>query len=82
MVELLARQQKAKYYQQVKDGKYTRLCKTNTSLETERNKQIDRAQTLQAIVDRLTQEFPHAQPALRKVAMTLSARIGADGTED
>ena len=74
MAELISRQQKSKYYQQVKDKKYTRLCKSATSLETEREKQVDRTQTLAAIVDRLNQQYPHAQTALYKVTTALSAR--------
>ena len=44
LVELLARQQKMKYYQQVKDGKYTMMCKTPASLDLETQKQEDRVQ--------------------------------------
>ena len=53
LTELLARQQKMKYYQQVKDGKYTMLCRTPTALEMESQKQEERVQSLTAIVDRL-----------------------------
>ena len=74
MSDLLIRQQKAKYYQQVKDKKYVRLCKSATSLENEREKQVDRTQTLAAIVDRLNQEYPHAQPALHNATNALNAR--------
>lgn len=74
MTELLARQQKMKYFQQAKDGKYTMLCKSESSLENEHQKQVDRMQALSAIVDRLNQEFPHAQPSLRRVTLAISAR--------
>ena len=80
MTELLGKQQKMKYYQQVKDNKYMMLCKSESSLETEGNKQVDRMQALSAIVDRLNQEFPHVQPALRKVSLALATR--ADTGED
>ncbi len=81
MTDLLGKQQKYKYYQQVKDGKYTMLCKSEASLETEHNKQVDRMQALSTIVDRLNQEFPHVQPALRKVTIALSSR-GVPHDED
>ncbi|XP_011454679.3 coiled-coil domain-containing protein 40 [Magallana gigas] len=74
MSELLGKQQKAKYFQQAKDGKYTMLCKSESSLENESTKQVDRMQALSAIVDRLNQEFPHVQPALRRVNLALSTR--------
>ncbi|BFZ02980.1 hypothetical protein BsWGS_06019 [Bradybaena similaris] len=75
--ELLARQQKTKYYQQVKEGKYTMLCKTPAALELETQKQESRLQALTAIVDRLNSEFPHAQQALRKATLALAWRSGA-----
>ena len=72
--DLVAKQQKAKYYQQSKDGKYTRLCKTDTALDNEHGKQEDRLQTIHAIMDRLSQEYPHIQPALRKVGLAYGSR--------
>lgn len=78
MTDLLSKQQKSKYYQQFKDGKYTRLVKSDAALDNELQKQVDRMQTLNAIVDRLNQEFPHAQPALRRVTLTLSTRAYTD----
>lgn len=74
LVELLARQQKMKYYQQVKDGKYTMMCKTPASLDLETQKQEDRVQALNAIIDRLNSEFPHAQSSLRKATVLLGSR--------
>ncbi|XP_069123768.1 coiled-coil domain-containing protein 40-like [Argopecten irradians] len=74
MTEILEKQQKTKYFQQAKDGKYTMLCKSESSLENESTKQVDRMQALSAIVDRLNQEFPHVQPAMRRVTLALSAR--------
>ncbi|XP_021370653.1 coiled-coil domain-containing protein 40-like isoform X2 [Mizuhopecten yessoensis] len=80
MTEILEKQQKTKYFQQAKDGKYTMLCKSESSLENESTKQVDRMQALSAIVDRLNQEYPHVQPAMRRVTLALSAR--ADVSED
>lgn len=74
MADLVALQQKTKNYQQVKDKKYTRLCKSDTAVDNELQKQVDRMQAMLAIADRLTQEYPHAQPALRKVALAYGSR--------
>ena len=74
MAELLARQQKAKYYQQVKDGRYRRLCRTDAALDSELQKQIDRMQNMTAILERLSQEYPHVQPGLRKVMLVFGSR--------
>lgn len=75
--ELLSKQQKTKYFQQAKDGKYVMLCKTPESLETEAQKQTERMHALSTIVDRLNQEFPYAQPSLRKVTLALSTRLAS-----
>ena len=57
----------------------THVCvKTDTALDTEYQKQIDRLHTLNAIVERLNQEFPHVQPALRKPAIALASRVQPD----
>lgn len=78
MTELVSKQQKMKYYQQAKEGKYTRICKSEASLESEYQKQVDRMQTLSAIVDRLNQEYPHAQTTLRRVTVNLSSKTVGD----
>ncbi|XP_013409019.1 coiled-coil domain-containing protein 40 isoform X1 [Lingula anatina] len=76
--ELLSKQQRAKYYQQAKDGKYTRICKSDAALDSELEKQKERLYALSAIVDRLNQEFPHVQPALRKVTVALGSKMMHD----
>jgi len=78
MQDLLNKQQKTKYYQQAKDGRYSRLCKNTAALDTELEKQVDRMQTMSAIVDRINQEYPHVQPALRRVTLTLQSHTGPD----
>ena len=75
MSDLLARQQRAKYYQQFKDSRYTRLCKSDTNLDAEEGKQTERMQAISAIADRIVQDYPHVQPSLRKVALTYGSRI-------
>lgn len=72
--EIVAKQQKGKYYTKLKEGRYTSLCKTPESLEAEMQKQRDRLQSLMTIVDKLNQEFPHAQQVLRNVTLSLSQR--------
>lgn len=74
LADIVAKQQKLKYYTQLKSGRYTPLCKTPETLETELQKQRARLQSLMTIVDRLNQEFPQAQPALRKITLSLGYR--------
>lgn len=74
LADIVAKQQKLKYYTQLKSGRYTPLCKTPETLEAELQKQRARLQSLMTIVDRLNQEFPQAQPALRKITLSLGYR--------
>ena len=74
LADIVAKQQKLKYYSQLKSGRYTPLCKTPETLENELQKQRARLQSLMTIVDRLNQEFPQAQPALRKITLSLGYR--------
>ncbi|KAJ8037566.1 Coiled-coil domain-containing protein 40 [Holothuria leucospilota] len=72
--EILAKQQRVKNYQALKEGKYNVLCKTEAALEAEMQKQTDKMHTIATIVDRLNQEFPHIQPSMRPVVLALSSR--------
>jgi len=40
MADLVAKQQKTKYYMQIKDRKYKRLVKDDDLLESEKEKQV------------------------------------------
>jgi hypothetical protein len=70
----LSGQKKGKHLTAVKEARYTTLCKTSETLDGELQKQKDRLQSLMSIVDRLNQEFPYAQPALRKITLSLGSR--------
>lgn len=67
LLNLVQRQQKAKFYQQMKDGKYVRVCRTDSARQTERARQEERMQSTLAIVDRLTNDLPNLHPALQRV---------------
>ncbi|CAB3982035.1 Hypothetical predicted protein [Paramuricea clavata] len=77
LADILAAQKKVKHLTAVKEGRYTTLCKTSETLDSELQKQKDRLQSLMTIVDRLNQEFPYAQPALRKITLSLGSRSEA-----
>jgi len=57
------------------DGKYQRLCKTAESLANERQRQTERMNELAAIVERLSDEYPGAAPALRKAVLAYGSRL-------
>lgn len=69
--EIVEHQTKYKHLQAFKNGKYTRLCKTDEALNAESQKQEDKMHHTMSILDKLSQEYPQAQQDLRRVIVTL-----------
>jgi len=74
LAEIVMKQQRVKYYNALRDKKYTLLCKSPEKLESEMQKQRDRFQSLLTIVDRLNVEYPNIQTALRRISLSLGYR--------
>jgi len=70
--DIINKQQRAKYYTSVVAGKYTSYCKSSASLQSEKEKQGDKFQSLSTIIDRLNSEYPEMQTNLRNVTLLLS----------
>ena len=66
----------------MKDGKYVRICRTESARDTERARQQDRMQSMLAIVDRLTNDLPNLQPALQRVSNVYGTEQPAIGSQD
>ncbi|RDD45702.1 Coiled-coil domain-containing protein 40 [Trichoplax sp. H2] len=73
--EILEGQQRVKYYQELKDGKYRMLCKTHEGIDNEWQRQHEKTQSLNTLIDRLNQEYPYAQSSLRKVTQMISNKM-------
>ncbi|CAH8433436.1 unnamed protein product, partial [Dicrocoelium dendriticum] len=52
------KQHETVYWEQVRDGRYKRLCPSSTSQAAETTRQLNRIRTLLMLIDRLVQEFP------------------------
>lgn len=78
MDELLMRQRNLKYYDQVRSGKYTMLCKQEEQNEVETMKQLDRLRSLSTIVGKLGEEFPNLQTLIRKVETSVQTRLNQE----
>nr|CAB3228553.1 coiled-coil domain-containing protein 40 [Phallusia mammillata] len=66
--ELVSKQTKVKHLQSLKTAKYTPICQTEDALNTELQRQEDRMHHMINILDRISQDFPHAQQAVRRIA--------------
>merc|ERR1719192_1123639 len=64
--DLLSKQKKVKYLDQVKNNTYKMMCKTEDSIEKVRNRETERLQALVNIVDHMNREYPHLKPALHR----------------
>jgi hypothetical protein len=74
----LTKQRRVKYYDQLKQGKYTLLCKQETQNEQEVMKQLDRLRSLGTIVTKLSEEYPNLQTIIRKVESTIQLRLNQE----
>ncbi len=72
------RQRSLKYYDQVRNGKYTMLCRQEEQNELETIKQLDRLRSLSTIVGKLGEEFPNLQTMIRKVETSVQARLNQE----
>jgi len=73
--EIIAKQTKVKHLMSLKEGKYTKLCKTEPALKAEIDKQENRFHHTINILDRVSQEFPHSRQALRRVATIFTSSV-------
>ncbi|CAH8651425.1 unnamed protein product [Heterobilharzia americana] len=73
--ELQMRQHATAYWEQIKQGKYRRLCPSITSTENERTRQVNRARSLMAVIDQLVTEFPQIQQDLEPVRHLLGMKL-------
>jgi hypothetical protein len=72
------KQRRVKYYDQLKQGKYTLLCKQEAQNEQEVMKQLDRLRSLGTIVSKLSEEYPNLQTIIRKVESTIQSRLNQE----
>uniref|UniRef100_A0A8C3SS18 Coiled-coil domain containing 40 n=1 Tax=Chelydra serpentina TaxID=8475 RepID=A0A8C3SS18_CHESE len=79
--EIVAYQTRQKHLQAVKDGKYTPLCHTQQTLQTEQRKQQDRLHTINVIIHQIQQEYPQYQRVLCWVSQALDSRLGSQEAE-
>jgi predicted transcriptional regulator len=78
MEDLLMKQGRLKCYDKLKQGRYTMLCKQEAAGEQELAKQLDRLRSLNAIVAKLSEEYPNLQTIIRNVEMSIQTRLNQE----
>ena len=82
MDELLTKQRNIKYYDQLKQNKYTMLCKQESMNDQEVTKQLDRLRSLSTVVGKLSEEFPNLQTMLRRTELSIQTRLNQEEIGD
>lgn len=81
-MDIIGKQQRGKYYASLKAGKYSRLCKTPSALEGEKEKQSERLHSISTLVDRMTGEYPELQTSFRDITVALRKHDEVSGEVD
>lgn len=81
-MDIIGKQQRGKYYASLKAGKYSRLCKTPSALDSEKEKQGERLHSIGTLVDRMTGEYPELQASFRDITVALRNHDEVNGDLD
>lgn len=75
MAEFYSGQARYKLLVAARDGKYRMVAKSKESRESERDRQLEKLRSLQAVVNKLETDFPATRDHLHMVSASLSARL-------
>ena len=75
MVDLLSSQAKVKYLNAAKEGKYKMFSRSNETRETEWQRQQEKLHSIQAIVERLEEDYPVSESQLRPLCLAIKSRL-------
>ena len=70
-MDIIGKQQRGKYYASLKAGKYSRLRKTPSALDSEKEKQGERLHSISTLVDRMVGEYPELQTSFQDITVAL-----------
>ena len=75
MTDLLSSQAKVKYLNTAKDGKYKMVSKSQESRETEWQRQVEKLRSIQAIVERLEEDYPASESQLKPLSISVRSKL-------
>ena len=80
MAELYEGQARYKQLMAAKEGKYRMVAKSKEGRDAERERQLEKLRSLQAVVNKLETGFPVTQDHLQLMSASLSARLSRQET--
>ena len=75
LITLTEKQSRAKYYEQIKDGKYIKVHQTPDALNTARDNQINRLQYFDTILHGLSERCPKFRRQFTQIQDMLRKRL-------
>ena len=75
-ITLTEKQLRAKYYEQIKEGRYVKVHQTPDALNKARENQINRLQYFQTILHGLSERCPQFRQQFGKIQLMLRERLG------
>ena len=75
MAEFVSGQARYKQLVAVREGRYRMLAKSKAAREAERERQLEKLQSLQAVVNKLHTDFPDTQEDLKTVTSALERKL-------
>lgn len=76
IITLSEKQTRAKYYEQIKEGKYVKVHQTPDALNRARENQINRLQYFQTILHGLSERCPQFRRQFAQIQTMLRERLG------
>ncbi len=71
MDELLLKQERVKFYDQLKSGKYRFSNRSDVAIESDILQPLDKLRSLNTIINKLNEEYPNLQTVIRRIGIEL-----------
>jgi hypothetical protein len=78
MDELLLKQERVKFYDQLKSGKYRFSNRSDVAIESDILKQLDKLRSLNTIINKLNEEYPNLQTVIRRIELSVQNRLNQE----
>lgn len=82
MDELLMKQDHVRFYTQLKEGRYRMSNKSEVAIEQDTLKQQDKLRSLNAIINKLNEEYPNLQTVVRRIELSVQTRLNQEDEGD
>ena len=72
------KQERVKFYDQLKAGKYRFSNRTDIAIESDTIKQLDKLRSLSTIINKLNEEYPNLQTVVRRIESSVQNRLNQE----